>query len=347
MNRSFAGCTATVDFFFHSGFHQVWGNRHTYPACDYSVNQLHDDLNPRDLWSSRLRLELMPMPLPLPRSITPGRCIVFLICLSLIVMLSVSSSDPEVEPLPHHDVQFVPRQDPSSPIIPSLPTSTPTPTSTTTSETTSRPNVVSSTTSQPSPTSTPQTPTSTPPPPTNTPTSQPPVVSSVESTGSDGSKTVIIVTVSASSSATTPTPSSPPKGEESSGLGTGSIIGLSVAGGIALLGIIAFFIWKFTRKHRSATYDDGKQRWWRHSTTCLVDADPPPFHQARSSGRTSIAKATLRGRATTRVSRAQLTVALCVTRVSEAHMAMVDWALRSLRSISTLQTRTQFHHFPI
>ena len=47
-----------------------------------------------------------------------------------------------------------------------------------------------------------------------------------------------------------------------------------------------------------------------------------------------------------RTSRIQLTVPLCGTRVSEAHMAMVDLALRSLKSIFMLLTRTQFHHFP-
>lgn len=41
-----------------------------------------------------------------------------------------------------------------------------------------------------------------------------------------------------------------------SGLGTSSIIGLSVAGGVAVIGVVAFFIWKFTRK-RFGEYDDG------------------------------------------------------------------------------------------
>ena len=59
----------------------------------------------------------------------------------------------------------------------------------------------------------------------------------------------------------TPTVSSaapPPTGTSNgsdSGLSTGSIIGLSVSGGIAALGIIGFFIWKFTRK-RFADFDD-------------------------------------------------------------------------------------------
>lgn len=46
-------------------------------------------------------------------------------------------------------------------------------------------------------------------------------------------------------------------GGSGGGLGTGSIVGLSVAGGIAVIGIIAFFVWKFTRK-RFADFDDSK-----------------------------------------------------------------------------------------
>lgn len=56
---------------------------------------------------------------------------------------------------------------------------------------------------------------------------------------------------SASPSATSDTSSS------GGGLGTGSIIGLSVAGGVAVIGIVAFFVWKFTRK-RFADFDDSE-----------------------------------------------------------------------------------------
>ena len=45
--------------------------------------------------------------------------------------------------------------------------------------------------------------------------------------------------------------------DSSSGVGTGSIVGLSVAGGIALIGVVAFFIWKFTRKRFGDFDDDG------------------------------------------------------------------------------------------
>jgi len=210
------------------------------------------------------------MPFSLPTSIAPGRWIVFLFCLSLIVMLSTFSSKPGVKPLTNHDAQFFPRQNPISSLIQSsIPvSSTPTTTSTSQENSPSQPSnppsentSTTSTTSETS--STPKENPTTTPPPQSQATPPPAQLSSIQSTGSDGSPTVIVVTVQATSTNTSPTPSSTPDGpapsSESSGLGTGSIIGLSVAGGIALLGIVAFFIWKFTRKHRLATYDDGKQ----------------------------------------------------------------------------------------
>lgn len=65
---------------------------------------------------------------------------------------------------------------------------------------------------------------------------------------------------SATSSSATPTQTKN-SDDSSSGLGTGSIIGLSVAGGVALLGIIGFCVWKFTRK-RYGDFDDGKQAYF-------------------------------------------------------------------------------------
>lgn len=45
-------------------------------------------------------------------------------------------------------------------------------------------------------------------------------------------------------------------------MGTGSIIGLSVSGGVALIGIIAFIVWKFTRKRFSDRFDDSEAIKW-------------------------------------------------------------------------------------
>jgi len=206
------------------------------------------------------------MSFPYPKSIAPGRCIVFLICLSLIVMLSASSPKPGVEPGVYHDVQLIHRQDPITPLVPSSTpvVQDPRPTSTSTEATPPQ----SSDTQINTPSSTPSaasnlTPTVTSTqnqgtPPQQTPSTPPEQISSIQSTGADGQPTIIVMTVQATGTSATPTPTSEGSPQESSGLGTGSIIGLSVAGGIALLGIVAFFIWKFTRKRRSATYDDGK-----------------------------------------------------------------------------------------
>lgn len=69
------------------------------------------------------------------------------------------------------------------------------------------------------------------------------------------STVVITPTSDPSSSSTQSSPTSSSSSDSSSGLGTGSIVGLSVAGGVAVIGIISFFIWKFTRK-RFADFDD-------------------------------------------------------------------------------------------
>lgn len=45
-------------------------------------------------------------------------------------------------------------------------------------------------------------------------------------------------------------------------MGTGTIVGLSVAGGIAVIGAIAFIVWKFTRKRFSEFDADGEEIKW-------------------------------------------------------------------------------------
>ncbi|KAG2359075.1 hypothetical protein BDR07DRAFT_237129 [Suillus spraguei] len=149
------------------------------------------------------------------------------------------------------------------------PTTTPT---TTTPQTTSTPSTTSTppttsptqtTTSTPtsSPTTTTPTQTSSTPPPETTAATTPTTVLlpsttvsvSTNSAGQEFTSTIVITptpTPSASS-----TESSSASSSSSGGLGTGSIIGLSVAGGVAVIAIISFFIWKFTRK-RFADFDD-------------------------------------------------------------------------------------------
>ncbi|KAL4066940.1 hypothetical protein V8B97DRAFT_1869984 [Scleroderma yunnanense] len=78
-------------------------------------------------------------------------------------------------------------------------------------------------------------------------------------TNADGQIVTSIVTVSQpSSSSAAPTQSG--SGSDSS-VGSGTIIGLSVAGGVALIAIISFFIWKVTRK-RFSDFDDGEAIKW-------------------------------------------------------------------------------------
>ncbi|GJE96252.1 hypothetical protein PsYK624_124460 [Phanerochaete sordida] len=79
--------------------------------------------------------------------------------------------------------------------------------------------------------------------------------------------TTVVVTVpasGASSPASSPTSGADQGSDDDSskGVGTSTIIGLSVAGGIALIGIIAFVIWKFTRKRNADDFDDGEAIKW-------------------------------------------------------------------------------------
>lgn len=99
------------------------------------------------------------------------------------------------------------------------------------------------------------------------------------------------VTVTITSSSSSALPSSPSQGpppassgsSSSSSLGTGSIIGISVAGGIAVIGIVAFIIWKLTRK-RFSDFDDSKLRE-RRTYTSPINAF---FQTKQSSGQSSI-----------------------------------------------------------
>jgi cytoskeletal protein RodZ len=139
-----------------------------------------------------------------------------------------------------------------TPSPPTLTTSTPGPGDQSSTHSESSTASPSSTTSA-TPTFTSTTPTS-----TISTTSLPPVPTTsdpVQLTTSNGVEVTVTITGSSQSSSSTQSagPTAPP--DESSGLSTGSIIGMSVAGGVALIGIIAFFVWKFTRK-RFSDFDD-------------------------------------------------------------------------------------------
>lgn len=79
------------------------------------------------------------------------------------------------------------------------------------------------------------------------------------STKQDGGIVTVISTVPASdlASGTQPAPSQTGDSNDSSGISTGGIVGLSVAGGVALLAVVAFAIFKFSRKKYLDEYDDG------------------------------------------------------------------------------------------
>ncbi|KAG5647373.1 hypothetical protein DXG03_000441 [Asterophora parasitica] len=110
-----------------------------------------------------------------------------------------------------------------------------------------------STTQQQPPT---PTPTPSPPPQQITPT---PTPSEVTSTDAQGGTVIVTVTnppTSSSSSAAAPSQSAKNDDDDDSpALGTGSIVAISVAGGVAVIALGAFLVWKFTRK-RFADFDD-------------------------------------------------------------------------------------------
>jgi len=112
-------------------------------------------------------------------------------------------------------------------------------------------------------------------------------VTSAFVTTDQGGQTItsIVVISDPASSSSTPTqssgPASPPS-SSSGGVSSSTIIGLSVAGGVALMGIIGFFIWKFTRK-RGNEFNDNEEIKWPELNA--HDANVPlPTHRTGGSG---------------------------------------------------------------
>ncbi|KAG6832795.1 hypothetical protein H0H92_009413 [Tricholoma furcatifolium] len=146
---------------------------------------------------------------------------------------------------------------------------------------------VPTTTSQPTTTSTSAPTTSTLPPAvttTSTPT-LPPVLS----TSTDAGGSTVIVTATTTPASTTSSSASATAtnsdSDGSSGLGTGSIVGIAVAGGVAIIGIIAFIVWKFTRK-RFGDFDDNEAIKWpelnAHGEN--MDSHAMPVHNTGRAG---------------------------------------------------------------
>jgi len=161
------------------------------------------------------------------------------------------------------NAQILPVQNPDT-TTSTTPTATST-TSTLTSTTSSTSTTASTTASHTSSSATTSTTSASTSTSANASTTSSPVISSPVVTSTDGTPltTATVVTVvnpSSSASSSQPTPSAPPSSDSSS-LSTGSIIGLSVAGGVAVIGLIAFFIWKLTRKRFSDFDDDEAIKW--------------------------------------------------------------------------------------
>ncbi|KAK0469517.1 uncharacterized protein EV420DRAFT_38399 [Desarmillaria tabescens] len=108
-----------------------------------------------------------------------------------------------------------------------------------------------------------------------------PVTVTITNTNTRSSETGSATSSSASSSSTSSSSSS-----GSSGVSTGTIIGLSVAGGVALLGIIGFIVWKLTRK-RFSDFDDGEAIKWPELNAHGSDGGdvhPLPVHSTGRAG---------------------------------------------------------------
>ncbi|KAF5359670.1 hypothetical protein D9756_003226 [Leucocoprinus leucothites] len=124
------------------------------------------------------------------------------------------------------------------------------------------------------------------PPATDTSVSTPPVTPIVsESIGTDGS--TVTITSTPSPSATEPAPSNsaaPSDSDDGGGLSTGSIIGMSVAAGVAVIGIVGFFVWKFTRK-RFSDFDDNEAIKWPELNAQSGDVPGTHALPARDTGR--------------------------------------------------------------
>ncbi|GBE87831.1 hypothetical protein SCP_1200560 [Sparassis crispa] len=85
------------------------------------------------------------------------------------------------------------------------------------------------------------------------------------STNADGEVSTLVYTVTASgssSSASASHTSGSGSSGGSSGVSTSTIIGLSVAGGVALIGLVAFVLWKIGRKRFSNDFEDGDAIKW-------------------------------------------------------------------------------------
>ncbi|KAF8170103.1 hypothetical protein BJ912DRAFT_933463 [Pholiota molesta] len=158
---------------------------------------------------------------------------------------------------------------------------------TTTTSTTAADTTTSTTTTSALPTTTSTTSTSAPP--QNTQNTTPVNPDPVLTTASPAVTTQTVTGQASSTSSSDPAATSTAdnsNNNDNSGLGTGSIVGMSVAGGVAVIGIIAFFVWKFTRK-RFSDFDDNEAIKWPDLNTHgagASDSHPLPVNNTGRSG---------------------------------------------------------------
>ncbi|KAF9000731.1 hypothetical protein BDQ17DRAFT_1359451 [Cyathus striatus] len=166
------------------------------------------------------------------------------------------------------------------------PTTSDTSTTSSSTEVNETPTSTSSTTTESSnipPSQTSQQPVQSTPVATTPPAVQTSVVE-FTTTGEDGQASTVTITSTNTPTLTSSASASPSESKASDsgggGLGVGSIVGMSVAGGVAVLGIVGFFVWKFTRK-RFTDFDDHEAIKWpelnAHSAGA-PDAIAPPTH---------------------------------------------------------------------
>ncbi|KAF9452337.1 hypothetical protein P691DRAFT_795042 [Macrolepiota fuliginosa MF-IS2] len=175
------------------------------------------------------------------------------------------------------------------------PTTTQTPTTTTTqpATTTTPATTAPGTTSQTTTTSDAITTPSTTSAPTTTSAIVAPPVTSMEVTTTNSQGDAITITVTSSNAASSSSAAAAPTNSSNSdnsdggggGLSTGSIVGMSVAAGVAVIGIVGFFVWKFTRKRFSDFDDNEAIKWPELNSHSGPDNHPLPAHEAgRAAG---------------------------------------------------------------
>ncbi|KAI0072969.1 hypothetical protein K474DRAFT_1667195 [Panus rudis PR-1116 ss-1] len=121
------------------------------------------------------------------------------------------------------------------------------------------------------------------------PTPPPPSTYQTVSTGADGEVQTVFVTTTPSAASSSASASASAGADQnndtkSKGVGTSTIVGLSVAGGIALICLIAFVVWKFTRKRFTDDFDDNEAIKWPELNTHGENPHALPVNRTGGAG---------------------------------------------------------------